>query len=345
MSAIFSKIASIIMSIITAISLLPTNIIKFITSDKGFIEKIGFSNYNEVSEKFCEIPGLDTEFVPQGLEYSDYLDKVLICGYMNDGGASKIYVIDPASGECEKSVRLIEINGEEYTGHCGGIAAFEKNAWVVSGKYARRLPLDILKNAENDGTVRFADKFNSGTRASYINCSNGILWIGEYHKNGDTYVTEDSHHLVSPGGEKINAWTCGYILESGNPQGFAYDGSSKEIVTPDYILGTESMCQGFAQLSDGRFVTSISGQITKSEINTYNNVLEKEHNGIVNIGDDEVKIWFLDSSERMSSLNALPRSEGIDNYNGKLLVLYESGAKKMLASQIVSTDYVWSVEL
>ncbi len=344
MSAIFSKITSIIMSIITAISILPTNIVKLITSDEGLIEKISFGSYNEVSEKFCKIPGLETDFVPQGIAYSDYLDKFLICGYMNEGGASKIYVINPKNGECEKSVSLIETDGEEYTGHCGGIATFESNAWVASGKYARRLPLDILINAENETSVQFADKFNSGTRASYINCSNGILWIGEYHKNGDTYVTEDSHHIFSPDGEKMKAWTCGYVLESGNPQGFTYDGTSKEIVTPDYILGTESMCQGFTQLPDGRFVTSISGQITKSELNTYNNVLEKVHDGTVKIGEEEVKLWFLDSSEMISTLNALPRSEGIDNYGGKLLVLYESGCKKLSASQIVSTDFVWCVE-
>ena len=37
MSAIFSKITSIIMSIITAISLLPTSIVKFVTSDESLI--------------------------------------------------------------------------------------------------------------------------------------------------------------------------------------------------------------------------------------------------------------------------------------------------------------------
>lgn len=345
MSAFFSKITSIIVSIFTAISLLPTNIVKFVTSDEGLIEKISFSDYNEVSEKFSKIPDLETEFVPQGLAYSDYLEKVLVCGYMNDGGASRIYVINPVSGECEKFVSLAETDGEEYTGHCGGIAAFEGNAWVVSGKYARRLPLDILKDAKNGDSVQFVDKFNSGTRASYINCSNGILWVGEYHKTGNTYVTEDSHHLTSPAGENMNAWTCGYILESGNPQGFSYDGTSKEIVVPDYILETESMCQGFAQLPDGRFVTSISGEITKSELNTYKNVLEMPHDGTVTISEEEVKLWFLDSAKMISSLKALPRSEGVDYYNGKLLVLYESGCKKLFASQIVSTEYIWSVEL
>ncbi len=346
MEAIFTKISAFFMSIITAITLLPTNIVNTVTSDTGIIEKIVFSEYNQVSEKFCEIPSLDTEFVPQGLAYSDYLDRVLICGYMDeDDSASRIYVINPESGECEKFVTLIETDGEKYTGHCGGIATFENNAWVVSGKYARRLSLDTLKNAENGTSIQFIDKFNTGTRASYANCSNGVLWVGEYHKNGDTYKTEDSHHLTSPNGEKMFAWTCGYILESGNETGFDYDGTSKEIVAPDYILATESMCQGFMQLPDGRFVTSISGSIINSQLNTFENVLENNEDATVTVSGKEAKLWFLDSTKMVSSLNALPRSEGVDNYNGKTLVLYESGCKKMFAAQIVRTENVWSVTL
>lgn len=346
MEAIFTKISAFFMSIITTISLLPTNIINTITSDTGFIEKISYSKYNETAEKFCEIPALDTQFVPQGLAYSDYLDKILVCGYMNENdSASRIYVINPESGESEKYVTLINISGTIYTGHCGGIATFEKNAWVVSGKYVRRLPLDLIAYAENESAVQFVDEFNSGTRASYANCSNGVLWVGEYHKNGETYATDENHHMTSPNGEKMNAWTCGYILESGNPQGFNYDGNSKEIVAPDYILETESMCQGFTQLPDGRFVTSISGSILKSELNTYENVLLKEHDTTINVSGKDVKLWFLDSSKQLSLLNALPRSEGIDNYNDKLLVLYESGCKKLFASQIVSTKFMWSVDI
>ncbi len=345
MAVVFSKITAFFMSILTAISLLPVNLVKTVTRDNGLIEKIGFHAYNERAERFCENPDTDSDFVPQGLAYSDYLDKVLICGYMNTQGNSRIYVIDPESGETEKFVSLIEVDGEDYTGHCGGIATFEGNAWVVSGKYARRLPLDTLKNAENEACVQFVDEFNTGTRASYANCSNGILWIGEYHKDGDDYVTEDSHHLTSPNGENMFAWTCGYILESGNPQGFSYDGNSKKIVAPDFILETESMCQGFTQLPDGRFVTSISGEITKSELNFYENILDSVADGTVTVSGKDVDLYFLDSAAKVDSLKALPRSEGVDVYGGKLLVLYESGCRKMLAAQVVRTDYVWSVEI
>ncbi len=345
MPLFFSKITAFFMSIITAISLLPINLVKGITRDTGLIEKAGFIAYNERAEKFCENPDTDSDFVPQGLAYSDHLDKVLICGYMNTEGNSRIYVIDPVSGETEKYVSLIEVDGDDYTGHCGGIATFEGNAWVVSGKYARRLPLDTLKNAENGSSVQFVDRFNTGTRASYANCSNGILWIGEYHKDGNDYVTEDSHHLTSPNGEKMSAWTCGYVLESGNPQGFSYNGKSKDIVAPDFILETESMCQGFTQLPDGRFVTSISGKITKSELNFYENVLNGEADGTVEVAGKDVNLYFLDGAVKTDSLKALPRSEGVDVYNGKLLVLYESGCRKMLAAQVVRTDYVWSVEV
>ncbi len=345
MAGIFEKITAIFMSLVTAISLLPVNLVKTVTRDTSLISKLAFYEYNEKAEKFCENPDTDSDFVPQGLAYSDYLDKILVCGYMNTEGNSRIYVIDPESGETEKFVSLIEVDGDAYTGHCGGIATFEGNAWVVSGKYARRISLDTLRDAEGGASIQFIDQFNTGTRASYANCSNGILWVGEYHKKGDSYVTEDSHHLTSPNGEEMCAWTCGYILDSENPQGFTYNGKSKDIVAPDFILETESMCQGFTQLPDGRFVTSISGKITKSELNFYENVLDGEADGTVEVAGKDVDIYFLDSAAMLDSLKAIPRSEGVDMYDGKLLVLYESGCRKMLASQIVRTDYVWSVEV
>ena len=345
MSAILTRITAFFMSIVTSISLLPINLVKTITSDEGLVAKVAFSAYNERAEKFCENPDTDSDFVPQGLAYSDYLDRILVCGYMNTEGNSRVYVINPISREVEKFVSLVEVDGDAYTGHCGGIATFEGNAWVVSGKYARRLSLDTLMSAENEAYVQFVDEFNTGTRASYANCTNGILWIGEYHKNGDDYVTEDSHHLTSPDGETMCAWTCGYILDVSNPQGFTYDGSSRAIVAPDFILETESMCQGFTQLPDGRFVTSISGKITKSELNFYENVLDGESDATVAVSGKDVPLYFLDSTAKVDSLNAIPRSEGIDVYGGNLLVLYESGCRKMLATQIVRTDYIWSVEV
>lgn len=333
------------MSIITAITLLPVNLVKTVCSDENFSAKLIYSDYYDSAEKFCEIPGLETSFVPQGMCVSDFLGRILVCGYMEDGTSSRIYVINPQNGTAEKFVNLSMSDGSDYTGHCGGIAAFEKNAWVVSGKYARRIELEALLSAENGATVSIADMFNTGTRASYANCSNGILWVGEYHKNGNDYVTEDSHHLTSPSGEEMAAWTVGYRLEEGNPTGFDYDGESKSIVVPDIVLETESMCQGFTQLPDGRFVTSISGSAVDSRINFYENVLESSADGIVNIEGEDVEIRYLDSTKQLSSTKALPRSEGVEVFNGKLLVLYESGCQKMLASQIVRTENIWSMDI
>ena len=119
MPLIFTKITAFFMSLVTAISLLPINLVKTVTSDDGLIAKIGFSAYNQKAEKLFENPDTDTDFVPQGLAYSDYLGKVLICGYMNTEGNSRIYVVDPVSGETEKYVSLIEVDGDDYTGHCG----------------------------------------------------------------------------------------------------------------------------------------------------------------------------------------------------------------------------------
>ena len=51
MPLIFTKITAFFMSLVTAISLLPINLVKTVTSDDGLIAKIGFSAYNQKAEK------------------------------------------------------------------------------------------------------------------------------------------------------------------------------------------------------------------------------------------------------------------------------------------------------
>ena len=113
MSGIFAKITSIFMSLVTAISLLPVNLVKTVTRDTSLISKLAFYEYNEKAEKFCENPDTDSDFVPQGLAYSDYLDKILVCGYMNTEGNSRIYVIDPESGEEKMLTHSFALWGEK----------------------------------------------------------------------------------------------------------------------------------------------------------------------------------------------------------------------------------------
>ena len=83
--------------------------------------RLPVSDYYKASEKGFEIPGLNDGFVPQGLDY-DGQGYFWTTGYMNDGSASPVYIVEKESGALQKTLRLAKEDGSDYTGHAGGIA-------------------------------------------------------------------------------------------------------------------------------------------------------------------------------------------------------------------------------
>lgn len=53
--------------------------------------------------------------------------------------------------------------------------------------------------------------------------------------------------------------------------------------------------------------------------------------------------WFLDKGVSEGSYACMAQTEGLSTYNGKLLVLYESGATKYRGDAVNPTDHVWAV--
>ena len=79
--------------------------------------------YANAQEEFM-IPGLENDFVPQAFTKIDKQNKFIIGGYMNDGTASRFYVVD---GEKEEVVKFftLTINGAKLM-----------SAIPISSKYA-----------------------------------------------------------------------------------------------------------------------------------------------------------------------------------------------------------------
>ena len=89
---------------------------------------IFYNRFMKNAEKIARIPGLGDGFIPQGFCYSDALGAWLSCGYFDDA-PSRIYVIG-TDGKLIKSLALRRENGDDYTGHAGGISASGEHVWI-----------------------------------------------------------------------------------------------------------------------------------------------------------------------------------------------------------------------
>ena len=65
------------------------------------------------------IPGLTDNYVPQGFDLVEEDGTYLMCGYMSDGSASRIYVRSADGDTFYTQLRFAD--GRDYTRHAGGL--------------------------------------------------------------------------------------------------------------------------------------------------------------------------------------------------------------------------------
>ena len=171
--------------------------------------RLPVAEYYRNSEKSFLIPGISDGAVLQGLEYAN--GKFLVCGYMSDGSASKIYVVDGKNNSTEKKLLLQKEDGSAYTGHAGGVAVNGKYVYVADGsdKCLYVYLLADIDAASDGGSVTLA-----GWNGGYGNC------IMIDHGNG--YVTLYGHLSsisVSVGQTVSQGTTIGAVGSTGNSTG------------------------------------------------------------------------------------------------------------------------------
>ena len=82
------------------------------------------SDYYRASEKTFQIAGLSDGFVPQRMDFDERSECFFVTGYMDDGSASPIYLVEKESGELKKTVRLATEEGATFGGHAGGLSVY-----------------------------------------------------------------------------------------------------------------------------------------------------------------------------------------------------------------------------
>ena len=84
--------------------------------------------------------------------------------------------------------------------------------------------------------MRFVDRFNTGTNASFCFCDDDMLWVGEFYTGGGDYSTDETHHTEISCLEKSYSWCVGFKIDENAENSIGYDPYSTEIVTPDCVL-------------------------------------------------------------------------------------------------------------
>lgn len=296
---------------------------------RSAFETRNYSNYTEL----CDIPETENGYVPQGYCTNSEMNLHFI-SYYHSKSASIIAVVDGASGKKIKTVSLSS-NGKAFKGHAGGIAEDGTYFYVVDEKKIYRMSLAELMLLPDGGTLVMSEFITADVKCSYLNSDGKYLYAGEFYTftTDGSYDTDKSHHMAISLFETTYSRCNAYLLSE------IYDKFSAEagdVVIPEMIFTTPNCVQGFARLPDGTFALATSyGRNNDSFLKYYADVTKSESDFEVEYNGAKVPAYHLCNSSKTETHRQPPMLEGIDDRNGKVSGIFESGAEKYSDSAFI----------
>lgn len=312
----------------------------------NYIQKSSYKDFFQNSTKTTFIiPALEQYFVPQGMDYWDELGWFMISGYFKPtdfSSVSVILAIDAKTGKYAGEYKLYDPDGSKHTGHDGGVAITEKDLYLSTGYKLHRIPLSDIKQLGNKGDLRIVEQISVPVAASFCNYSNGVVWVGEFYKEG-SYDLKGNHIYTNNDGKTYSAWSVGYKVDMNSDRGIE--------AVPSYVLSIPDIVQGFAVADDGRiFMTQSYGRQNNSAYLICDDPLTKAPDKTVTVSGKQVPMWFLDNKNGMKKISAIPMAEGCCSVGKEIYVIFESGAYYYRAYDPNSvardpTDLIWKYTL
>lgn len=297
-----------------------------------FRSTFGVRSYRNYTE-LCAIPETENGYVPQGYCFSE-TENLHFISYYHDNSASVISVID-TNGNRLKTLVLKKSDGKDFTGHAGGIAEDGTYFYLADGKKIYRVPLSSLVEAADGDSLILSEKISTDVKCSYLNSDGTYIYAGEFYTftTDGGYDTDKSHHMAISLFETTYSRCNAYRISDISS---LFSTEKTEAAVPEMIFTTPNCVQGFARTSDGGFALSISyGRDNNSSLALYENVTEGEADFSVEYGGKSVPAYHLCKSCLVDNLRQPPLLEGIDDMNGEIAGIFESGAGKYSDSAFI----------
>ncbi len=291
-------------------------------------EKIMFSGFYSKAKRFEKIPAAWEKFVPQGYIFVEEPKMRLACGYMSDGSASRIYILENKKDPV--CVVMKNSNGSDYTGHTGGIDDMGDFVYVTGAEGCDIFSLaDIM---DGDGIATVKGEVKTIVDPAYCVIRNGVLYAGSFYRAGN-YETPMSHRYTTPAGDENTALIAAYTL----------DGETGLAVNkrPDFVISTTGLVQGMTFIDDNTVVLATSYGLAKSRLYVYD--LSKMTEASIGFKTDgeRVPLKFLDSACLKDTIVAPPMAEQIVYANGRIYIMHEAASMKYIFGKFTSGPYVY----
>lgn len=262
---------------------------------------INRKNYTET----FDVQGNLSNYVPQGLTYSNTYNIVLQTSYNSNHNVSMLYVIDFETGNLLKQLKLINSDNSVNTNHVGGITTNEETVWITNDYEINEYSLEEIINTEND-YIKSIKNTKLPNRGDFCLYHENILWIGDFFLN-PFYKVPDNNPLL-----------MGYNIDN------IKDDLNYNV--PNYIISLPKMVQGMVITPDNKFMFTTSfTPFINSNLIYYNNVLEEKHESY-NLNGHEIPYYKFSKKNFEKNIKLPPMAEGMFNIDNNLYILFENSS-------------------
>ena len=267
------------------------------------------------------IPWSNKGYIAQGITYDLASGNFYLTGYMKDGSASPILVVNKKSRKLVNVVRMANPDGTEYAGHAGGLSLMNGKLYIagsLDGCFYVFKKSDVDK-AQKGSLISYSevlDLKNSGDtmKVAYSTTHDGLIYAGEFYREDPRYILAGEHKVNTTDGLQY-ALAVGFEI---NPDGQTTTAKLAYSI-PDQIQG---MC------FEGNYIyLTTSWGLGKSFVYKYD--LNKiTQSGTKQVCGQTVPLFNLTMKNMEACYTLPPMAEEIEYVDGKFYISNESASDK-----------------
>ena len=272
------------------------------------------------SKRGFVIPWSNKGYIAQGITYDEASGNFYLTGYMKDGSASPIFVVNKKSRRLVTAVRMANPEGTPYTGHAGGLTLFEDKIYVAGSSDGCFYVFEksALDNAKKNASLSYTevlDLKNAGdlVKISFCTTRDGLIFAGEFYRDPQ-YLLPHEHQVQTES-----------ALQHALAVGFKPDGATAKATVaysiPDEVQG---MCFG----DDGIYLTTSWG-LGKSKVYKYS-YANISQSGTKQVCGKNVPLFVLTQQNATAIYTLPPMAEEIEFADGRFYINNESASNKYI---------------
>ena len=272
------------------------------------------------SSKGFVIPWSNKGYIAQGITYDLAKGNFYLTGYMKDGSASPILVVNKKSGKLINAVRMTNPDGTPFTGHAGGLALMNGKIYVAGSNDScfyvfKKSDIDKADKNSSVSYKEILDLQNGGDKIKVAFCTSkdSLIYAGEFYRDPQ-YILSKQHEVQTQDGLQ-HALVTGFQI---NPDGKTTTAKIAYSI-PDLVQG---MC-----FANGAVYLTTSWGLGKSYVYKYD-LSKIPQTGTKEVCGQTVPLYNLTLSNAAATYTLPSMAEEIEYVNGRFYINNESASNK-----------------